>query len=434
MRRMTISRSDLTTLAALCALAAPLAAQVRAPNIQRPIQAAQGAASQTNQNIQAQQAPSTEQQPAEPGRRTVELGNSGTVLVQGSQNPGSHVVQQGETLWGLAQQYLGDPTLWPEIYRLNTNVVEDPHWIYPGEELRLSAPADTIVAGQATVPVESQNLTVTPSGDSTPAISPAYSENAPTIFNTPSSRVRGGLTVEALTARGYRAVREGEYFASGFLTENQPLNTGRVVSTSGEMRDVARQRTTAHIYERITLTAPTGEPLVPGDLMLAFSRGDEVGTMGEIVRPTGLVRVRGAAAGGTNLIEGTVVALYGSLGKDQELLKVQPFSNTSNSHARPITGGTEGTVLRMRENRNVAQMQDVFFIDKGANDGLRLGDVLQVYVTRPDAEHGGFVERDQARAIIVSTRSRTATAVIVELYRGDVGSQSQVRVIRRMPS
>jgi LysM repeat protein len=438
MRRTTIYRSELTSLAALLALAAaPLGAQVSAPNITRPINAARGAASATNQNTAAQQAPGSEQQPASSSNSRVQLGEPGANGASGAaqgtvQNPGTHVVQQGETLWALAQQFLGDPMLWPEIYRLNTNVVEDPHWIYPGEELRLSsAQAPT---ADTTVVVQQQNLTVTPTADTVRQVAATPVAYGPTIFNSPSARVRGGSSIEVMNDRAYRAVREGEYFSSGFLTENEPLNSGRIVSTSAEMRDIARNRTTAQLYERITIQPPTGETIAAGDLLLVFKRGDETEAFGQIVIPTGLVRALGPAGENNNLVSARVVSLYGQLEKDQELIRVQPFVNNSNVRALAVTNGVEGHVIRMRDRRNVAQPLDVLFIDQGANAGVRPGDIVQIYVTRPDAEHGGSLEQDQGRAIIVSTRSRTATAVIVDLYRGDVGAQSQVRLIRRMPS
>src|SRR3978361_1121936 len=64
---------------------------------------------------------------------------------------GTHTVKKGDTLWDIAHQYLNDPFLWPEIYRLNTDVVEDPHWIYPNEVLKL--PSNAVVATADTTAV-----------------------------------------------------------------------------------------------------------------------------------------------------------------------------------------------------------------------------------------------------------------------------------------
>jgi LysM repeat protein len=51
----------------------------------------------------------------------------------------THRVVTGDTLWGIAYRYLGNGVRWPEIYRLNTKLIRDPHWIYPGQVFRIPA-------------------------------------------------------------------------------------------------------------------------------------------------------------------------------------------------------------------------------------------------------------------------------------------------------
>src|SRR6266487_613853 len=72
------------------------------------------------------------------------------MLGQQTAIPKTHVVKRGDTLWGIAKLYLGDPFLWPEIYRLNTDIIEDPHWIYPGETLKLPGETTKVIAAAPT--------------------------------------------------------------------------------------------------------------------------------------------------------------------------------------------------------------------------------------------------------------------------------------------
>lgn len=45
-----------------------------------------------------------------------------------------HTVEAGDTLWSLAEELLGDPYMWPQLWEAN-RWVEDSHWIYPGDPL-----------------------------------------------------------------------------------------------------------------------------------------------------------------------------------------------------------------------------------------------------------------------------------------------------------
>jgi nucleoid-associated protein YgaU len=48
-----------------------------------------------------------------------------------------HVVQSGDTLSKIAQQYYGDPALYDKIFQANRDVLKDPNKIFPGQKLKI---------------------------------------------------------------------------------------------------------------------------------------------------------------------------------------------------------------------------------------------------------------------------------------------------------
>jgi hypothetical protein len=71
---------------------------------------------------------------------------SGTPTYSGGEVPDSHTVRRGDTLWGLCDFYFQNPYQWPRLWSYNPQI-KNPHWIYPGDAVRLREPGDNATAG-----------------------------------------------------------------------------------------------------------------------------------------------------------------------------------------------------------------------------------------------------------------------------------------------
>ncbi len=72
-----------------------------------------------------------------------------------------YTIQEGDTLWDLSQRFSDSPWIWPDLWQENKQI-PNPHWIYPGERIRLFhregvksfAPKTVEVEKEAAVEVE----------------------------------------------------------------------------------------------------------------------------------------------------------------------------------------------------------------------------------------------------------------------------------------
>jgi hypothetical protein len=368
--------------------------------------------------------------------------------------PAHHVVQPGETLWGLAQLYFGDPFLWPEIYRLNTAVIEDPHWIFPGEQLVLVPRDQTAVAvpepaappaeqpppavppaaapPTAQPPVVAQPPVELPSAPAAPP--PPPMQMSPTVFaNAPRS---GGPGEVANAADTFRAVRVGEFYAAGFLTENEKLPWAEVLGNADIAAPRGVQGTSALVYQTVRIRAPRGADYQVGDSLLTTYLARGVPGYGDIVHPTGIVRV--TTVDGRD-VQADVVLQFSRVGTGQVALPLEPFKDPGSARPVPVADGVQGSILALRDIRQVPSEFDVVFIDLGRNAGIVPGDVFEI-LPRAGTAPQGEAPQPLGDLRIVHVGERSATGLVSAIYTlgirnaGENGVGMPVRLIRKMPS
>jgi len=354
--------------------------------------------------------------------------------------PATHVVTTGETLWSIAQLYYSDPLLWPEIYRLNTSLIDDPHWIYPGEELSLAAGGVAQVPGQPTPgdtvhAVPAPDTVVAVAADTTALVDTAVvepTEGYQTIFDrrrTATQEVRDVL--RAYANQPYRPLRRGEFYAAGFLTEQQRLPYGRVLgNTSIPAIPRLTDRSTAITFDQISIQPPRSASYHVGDSLLIVRIDRDITGWGGVVVPLGVARVTELQR---RQVLADVIMQFGRIHDGHLGLPLEPFKDPGEVRPTPVEGGLEGVVIAERDLHVLAGPQQIVFINRGRAEGVTTGDVFEVY--RPAAGvPGTSSEQMQVVLQIVHTRDHSASGLILNIGHPKLVPGMPVRLIRKMPS
>ncbi len=322
-------------------------------------------------------------------------------------SPGTqHTVEKGDTLWDLSQKFLGSPWYWPKVWSYNPEIA-NPHWIYPGNEVRFFASGEEVPTqvevGQPEAEVEQGEM---------------YDDKV-NVFGQIGFRPKNAISVAS----------------PGFVTNREVEDSGHLV---GSFAESAMLSYPERIYVQFDKKAPR-----LGETYLVFRRAGEVihpvtkepiGFMTEILAEVKVIRVDKDNRG-----------------------TVQIWKQYDEVYRGDLIGPVNEPVIRAVAPRpNERDVKDIFVVadvrrypamlgehsmaimDKGSDDGVKMGNVFTIYrqqdplpqvaLMNPSVLDESMPREDIGQCIAFEIKAKVTLCLVTQSIREFVlGDHAEIR-------
>jgi LysM domain len=307
-----------------------------------------------------------------------------------------HVVQPGETLWDIARAYLNDPFLWPEIFRLNADVVEDPARIYPRERL--------VIPGEGEGPGEPG-------------------------FVTQTGREQGPRIME-IRERERPAVLQGDFYRAAFIarTAEVPL-VGRFVEPEYQSVVPQQMPSQVNLYDRLFVRVDPSVVRI-GDRLHLLREGRQMRGIGRVYHPTGVVTV--AALDG-EIATVVVIGMFDQVNVGDVAIPVEAFPLRNSVFPAEVNADLQGRIIAFRDESPLQRTESILFLDIGRSAGVAVGDEFEAFDPPAGRDWGTRPEVHVARMQVVRVTEGTASVRVTEMAQPRIAVGLPVRRVARMP-
>ncbi len=306
---------------------------------------------------------------------------------QGNQGAGqTYVIKKGDTLWGISQRFLQDPDYWPDLWA-NNPFIRNPHFIYPGQK----------------VAIYDGRIEIVPTRPKAPETHPAPKPVPP--------KPQEQITIKSLGG------------SEGFVGEDGLASAGRLV-------DTVDNRLLMATGDTVFLQMNDLAAVHPGDRYSLVQIGKEVihpvsgKVIGRQVTPVGTVKITAVDA---DVATAVITTAYREI---QRGARVIPYHPAARKIAlKKATRSLSGTLVASQRDQIVLAQWNVIYIDLGSQDGLEVGNLLNLSRPRKATERALQGKEIQlpdtlvGSAVVLKTEAHTASALVLKsvapIYRGD---------------
>ncbi|MFP4445227.1 MAG: LysM peptidoglycan-binding domain-containing protein [Desulfosudaceae bacterium] len=319
-----------------------------------------------------------------------------------------YTIQKGDTLWDLSQRFYDSEWVWPALWGQNKDIT-NPHWIYPGNRIRLYQKSDLVDHQDKPEPEKRlpEIVEVKPEEEA-PAPEPEEPEEPeeleelePEIYFYYPQIANVGF-IQKLSGSGL------------FGGTTDPLAIGEIFKAEGEIKQMISENDTVYIHHANN----DNSVFIVGNLYSIYKPLVEINDprtgdyAGHQYRIAGIVEV-------TEKNPAYVVArVVKSLRPIRVGDKIMPFQQRSKKIAlQQSPEGMTGHVLLSEDHTRMSAGYDIVFLDKGKKDGVQAGQRYDVFYQSEKKINGETVllpPITYGKLLVLLAKDTTATATVTQ--------------------
>jgi hypothetical protein len=288
-----------------------------------------------------------------------------------------YTVQKGDTLWDISRRFFDTPWQWPALWEKNSQL-PNPHWIYPGERLRLYLKNGVVQVERVSKTPETASPIppVPPADASAPFYEYARINQVGFIRKTPVTPF--GVIIQSRDDKEMISVGDQVYL--------HPKNKGKLLAG----KQFLIYRILSPLGDKRSFKTIGYQHLLVG--ILEITRHEPGLSVAKVIQSFRDIKI------------GDLVIPY--------------HPRSTQIFLKNGEAGVEGRLLISEDHLKLIGQEMVCFINKGARDGIKTGQTYELYYHEKEKKKGEILPAIAYGTILVlQVEPTTATVLVTEASR-----------------